>query len=332
MKIHQKFLLRYFFMLNLACLFGILTGCNNVRNSSESPPLKIAWSLYPGYSPFAIAIEQDLFSKHGVSVNPILYTVSADQLPDFEAGKIDGGFFAFADALTIDSRLRGEAKLVLVADNSDGADLVVAAADIRTLQDLKGKKIGTGIGSFRELLVRQMLEINGMTVEDVDLINIGPDEVPAAIPDKIQAGQTWDPFTFEAIAKGAHVIFTSHETPGLIPDVLVFHTYVLQQRPEEVRGVIAAWFEALTYWEANPADGNALIAKATGKDPTGVSTEGINLFTLEENQRAFTDSTDPISLYFSGKINADFMLSTGVLNSAPDLRRFLDPSFLPASP
>ena len=99
-----------------------------------------------------------------MAVEPVFYDVSAKQLPDFEAAKLDGGFFAFADALTIDARTPDSARLVLVADNSSGADVIVAASSITDVADLRGKKHWYRIGSFRELLVRQMLAAHGLGV------------------------------------------------------------------------------------------------------------------------------------------------------------------------
>ncbi len=48
----------------------------------------------------------------------------------------------------------------------------------------------------------------------------------------------------------------------------------------------------------------------------------------EQNIQAFTDKNASVSLHKSGKVNIDFMLTTGVLNNRPDLEQFLDPSFL----
>lgn len=290
--------------------------------------MNLAWSLYPGYSPFVIAFEKGMISKHGGKVKPLLYKVSARQMPDFESGLLDGGFFSFADALALAARAPGESRLVLVADNSDGADLIVAAPQIKSVADLKGKRIGTGIGSFRELLVRKMLQQHGLNVNDVTLVNMGPDEVPDALPDSIQAGQTWDPFSTRSLARGAHIIFTSAETPGLIPDVLLFRSSIVKQRPGDVRAVVDAWFEALRFWQENPAQGNAIIARATGRKPGSISTDGIKLLDREQNIQAFTDNNAAISLHQSGQVNVDFMLTTGVLNNTPDLEQFLDSSFL----
>jgi len=78
----------------------------------------------------------------------------------------------------------------------------------------------------------------------------------------------------------------------------------------------------------NPTEGNELIAKATGLKVSEISTEGVKLLNLEDNLRAFTVSTDTTSLYGSGQINSDFLVTAGIVNSVPDIKRVLDSSFL----
>jgi NitT/TauT family transport system substrate-binding protein len=326
---------RYFMKTGKASCFSLVvllallvTACVSAAATPERPPLKVAWSLWPGYYPMAIAIEQGLFAKHGAAIEPVFYTNYATQLPDFQAGKVDGIFFTLGDALLVDGGSPDSLRVVLVTDNSAGADVIVATADIATAADVRGKSIGANLGSFGELLVNNMLQANGLTPGDVTLVNIGPEGVPGAMPDTIQAGHTWEPFTSEARAKDYHVIFSSTETPGLIPDVVAFRTSVIQERPEDVRAFIAAWFEALAYWQANPTEGNAIIAKHTGLKPEEVSAEGVKLFNLADNTQAFARGTDTISLYGSGQVNIEFLISTGGLTTAPEIERLLDPSFL----
>jgi NitT/TauT family transport system substrate-binding protein len=103
---------------------------------------------------------------------------------------------------------------------------------------------------------------------------------------------------------------------------------VIQQRPEDIRAFIAAWFEAVAYWQENPMEGNAIIAKTLDLKTEEISTEGLKLLNLEDNLHAFAPGPDTTSLYVSGQVNADFLISSGGLSTAPDMERLLDPSFL----
>lgn len=309
-------------------LLLLVTACTGVVASPvEHPPLKISWNYWPGSYPLVIAQELGLFEKHGVKVEPILVEYES-HAPDFIAKKTDGVLFTLADALAIDAREPDSARIVLVYDESAGADVVVATADIANIADLKNKRIGASSGSFGELLVQTMLQAGNLTPDQVTLVDLGPEAVPDSMPALAQAGFTFEPHLSQAIAQGHHIIFSSAEAPGLISDVVIFRTEVVQQRPEDVRAFVTAWFEAVDYWQAHPAEGNALIAKTLNLPVEEISLQGLKLLTREDNQRAFERNTDPTSLYTSAQINADFLISSGTLNNAPDLKRLLDPSFL----
>jgi NitT/TauT family transport system substrate-binding protein len=294
----------------------------------ERPPLKVGWHTWPGYFPIVIAADLDLFAKHGVAVEPILYESALFSHPDLQAGKIDGATGTLTDALLMDGRLPNNVRVVLVTDHSDGGDVVVATAEVATVADLRGKRIGARLGSFSELFVRTMLQMNHLTQADVTLLKVEPQDVPTAMPDVIQAGHTWEPGISQALTKGHHIIFSSSDTPGLIPDLVIFRTQVVETRPNEVRAFIAAWLEAVDYWQANPTQGNSVIAKVAGKEPGDISSEGLKLFNLQDNLKAFAPGPDTTSLYTSSEINRAFLINSGGLTSAPALERLLDASFI----
>lgn len=307
-------------------LLFLATACGGVVAQAPEPePLKISWTYWPGDYPVAIAHELGLFEKHGVKVEPIFYDNISGVVPDLTVGKIDAATLVISDALGMGN----EVKVVLIRDNSAGADQVVATSDIKSIADLKGKSVGAELGSFAELMLQEMLRANGLNTSDVTWVDITPEGVPDALPNTIQAGHVWEPHTSTAVAKGNHVIFTSADTPGLIADVLGIRTAFVEERPEDVRAFIEAWFEAVQYWQENPKIANEIIAKHTGLNAADISTEGIKLFSLEDNLRAFNQVDDPSSLRRNAELNLEFLISTGRLTDAPDLDKLLDPAFLP---
>ena len=308
-----------------------LAACR--QDKPEAPvrlPLKVGWHTWPGYFPFAIATDLKLFSKHGVAVEPILYESASFSHPDLQAGKIDGATGTLADALLMDGRLPDSVRVVLVADYSAGGDVVVATDEIATVADLRGKRVGARLGSFSELFVLTMLRMNHLTKSDVTILKMEPKDVPTAMPDVIQAGHTWEPGISQALDKGHHIIFSSSDTPGLIPDLVIFRTQVVETRPDDVRAFIAAWLEAVDYWQTNPIKANASIAKVTGIELDHISAAGLKLFNLQDNLKAFAPGTDTTSLYRSSEINRAFLINSGGLTSAPVVERLLDASFVNA--
>jgi NitT/TauT family transport system substrate-binding protein len=315
------------------CWLSILlvTACNgttSVTSKPEHPPLQIAASVWAGYFPMAIAQEKGFFAANGVTVKPLYSKNFLAHQSKFLAGEYDGLAIALGSIMSIIDK-NPNLQVVMVADYSNGADVVVANSDIKSVPELKGKRLGLKLGNFGELFVVKMLETNGLTTDDVMLVNVDPEQIPARLRSgEIQAGQTWDPYKTQAVKAGAKVLFSSEQTPSLIPDVLMFRSDTIRDRPNEVKAFIKSWFQAQEYWKANPEESKALIAKTLDIKPTEVSTDGIQLSGLQENLKAFTPGTTEQSLYHTAKLYADFYIRRGGLSAAPDIRKLINPSFV----
>src|SRR6476469_9252101 len=244
-------------------LFSIMliVACNStqrVTNRTEQPPLQIAYNMWPGYFPMEIAEEKGFFAAQGVKVEPVYSENYLKYVSDFSAGKYDGFAATLGGIMSIIGK-NPNIHIVLETDQSAGADTVVAQPDIKSVADLKGKRLGVKLGDYGELFVVKMLESNGLTNDNVALVNIEGEAIPAHIKSgDIQAGQTWDPYTSEAVKAGARLLFTSKQTPGLIPAGIIFRSTVLRDRPQDVQAFVRAWFQARDYWKTRPEESKAL--------------------------------------------------------------------------
>ncbi|NJM62872.1 MAG: ABC transporter substrate-binding protein [Oscillatoriales cyanobacterium RU_3_3] len=313
------------------CLFLslILAACNLIVPAQiEKTPLKITYNPWPGFLPLVIAKEKGFFTKQGVNVEIFYVEDTQLQMADLGAGKYDGATLALGSIVIISSK-NHDLRIIFASDESAGADAVVASPSIGKIQDLKGKALGTGIGGFGELFAVKMLETANLTSEDVTLVNMDGEQVPARLKKgDIQAGQTWEPYVSQAAKSGARVLFSSDRTPGLIPDVVAFQSSVLRDRPDDIKAFVRAWFQAAEYWKTHPAEGNAIIAKLLNVKADTISLEGIKLFSLSDNVKAFTPGNDTTSLYYTARLYADFFVRSGGVTRPPDIDKLLDPSFL----
>lgn len=301
-----------------------LTAC---AGATPRPPLTVSWTVWPGYYPLAIAQHQGLFAKHGISVKIDVYDAYTTAYTDYASGKLDGSEMVLGDLLLLLNKR--DSRAVMLTDSSEGGDQVIATNAIHTVADLKGKRIGVHLGTFGELFVRKMLAANGLALSDVTLVNINPEDIPAAFPNKIDAGHSFEPFTSQAVAKGGHVVFTSAETPGLIPNVFAFSDQVVQQRPDDIRAFVAAWFEAVDWMNAHHDEVPAAVAQVTGLKPDNIWMDGGDrVYTRAESRAAMKPGTDYASLYFTGEEYVKFLTVTGSLTRAPDLAKLIDPSFV----
>ena len=144
----------------------VLTGCSQVA-TAEKPPLKIAWSAWPGRYPVVLAEEWDIFEQRGLKVELLPYSLASDVVQEYAAGKADGALLTGYDVLPINARPGDSSPIILITDNALAADAVVATSGIRTPVDLKGKTIGVKFGSYAEVLINTMLKDIGLSASDV---------------------------------------------------------------------------------------------------------------------------------------------------------------------
>lgn len=306
-----------------------LSACGAQTTASPTPnqPLRFGYDLWPGYYPVLIAQSQGYFKEEGLTVEAIAPGATDVMLTDFNAGKYDAIAVALGDLISL-TQANPDLKIVFVTDESAGGDAVVAAPGT-TLSDLRGKRIGVNHGGFAELLVVKMLEEQGLTAQDVTLIDMDASELPARLAaGHIDAGHAWEPYVSEAVAGGGSVIFSSADTPGLIPDAVAFRGSVVRERPDDVRAFVNAWFKAVDYWKANPDQGTQQIAGQLNLKPEDISLQGIKLLGRPENNTLFQKGDSMTSLYHVTQLYIDFYSRIGALRTLPDVNTILDPSFI----
>ena len=318
----------WFVLVGLVIANCLLWGCQASTPLKVKPaPLKVAFTSFVGNYPGIIAQEKSLFKQQGVDVELIYGDFVQLQRADFSAGKYDGIIITLGDFMVM-SASNPNIQSVLVADETNGADVVVAQPDIKTVADLKGKKIGSNLGGFSEVFVTEMLKQYNLTTDDVSLVKFDALEIPEGLAsNEIQAGHTWEPFLSEAIKKGARPLFTSKQTPGLIIDLVAFRNEVIRDRPESIRGFVKGWLQAVNFWENNLQAGNEIIAKKLNIPLETISLDGINLTDLQENQQ-FLKADSPNSIYDTAKIYADFFIRSGNITRIPNIKSLFNSSFL----
>lgn len=311
-----------------SCVILLVVACT-FTPSSQPQPLKLSYSLWTGYFPVIIAQEKGFFQRHGVNVQLVFHEENVVENSQFIVGKTDIMLTALGNVFQFIPQ-NPNIRIIAALDQSNGADGIIAQPQVEAIADLKAKTMGVGLGTFGELFVNQMLQQNGLTPKEVTLINVSPEFVADALKsDRIQAGHTWEPMLSQLVAKGCRVLFTSAETPGLIPDVMIAHQSVLEQRPEEVKQIIQSWFEAVEYWQAHREEGNAIITKAFNLKPEEVSLKGVQLFNVNDSRRAFAKGNTTASLHYTGRLYVDFALQSGNISRPIDIEQVLDPSYLP---
>ncbi|TGA98304.1 aliphatic sulfonate ABC transporter substrate-binding protein [Sporolactobacillus shoreae] len=321
----------------MACFMVLaLTACGSSSSKgsgspSSSGPIKLAFSPLPTWYFWYLVQDKGFFKKHHVNVKLVYFPTYSDSISALNTGKVDGNSEALIDCISPLSK-GIPIKSVFATDYSAGGDGIVAKPGIKTVKDLKGKKVATEVGTIEHFFLLTVLKDNGMTEKDINLTNMTvQDSGNAFIANKLDAAALWEPFLSEAQTKGNGTkIASSKSYPGLIPDMFVMNSKVMQQRPEDVKNIAAAWFDAMNYYKAHPAESIKIVAKAAGITPAELKQglDGFHLLSPSANKQYYKKGNTFQSFYYSGEQNGKFLKSLGYIQKVPSFNDFLNSPYI----
>ncbi|MBX9847755.1 MAG: ABC transporter substrate-binding protein [Rhodocyclaceae bacterium] len=312
-------------LLPAALAFGVMTA-------HAAPPLKVGYSDWPGWTAWQIAIDKGWFKEAGVDVKFEWFDYSAS-MDAFAAGKLDAVGMTNGDALVTGS---GGAKsvILMITDYSNGNDMIVAKPGIKSIADLKGKKIAVEVGLVDHLLIVNALRKAGLKESDVKLVNAKTNELPQVFtaPD-IAAIGVWQPIAGEAMkaVPGSKPLYTSADEPGLIYDVIAASPSSAKSRKADWLKVLKVWDKVVAYIRdpKTSADAIKIMAARSGVTPTEYQTfvNGTHFLSLSEAQKLYVKGDGFGSLYGSTKYVDKFNVANKVYPKSENVDSYLDPSF-----
>ncbi|WP_169083686.1 ABC transporter substrate-binding protein [Paenibacillus sp. PL91] len=322
-------------MVMLIVAMAFMPACSGqtkeTSGGASDDPITIALSPWPGWYMWYLVEEKGFFEKHDVDVKLEFFPVYSDSLQAIAAGKVDANSQTLSDSLAPLSKGIG-LKAVLVNDNSHGGDAIVSKPDINSIKDLKGKTVATELGTVDHFLLLTALAENGMDEKDIKYVNMTVNDAgPAFISGNTDASVLWEPFQTTAVKEGkGKVLYSSKDTPGLIPDLLVFRDSVVKDRPEDVQKIVDAWFDALAWYEDNKEEAIKLLAEKAETTPEDfkLGLDSIKLFGVEDNVKAFEKRDEYTSLSYTGLKTADFLFKLDMVDKLDSVDELLDPQFV----
>ena len=167
--------------------FFLLTITCNVNASSQKLTLGLDWFINPDHAPLIIAKKRNFFRDLNLEVEMIEPADPNDPPKLVAAGKLDLAISYQPQLhIQVDQGLPvvRVGTLVSVPLNSL---VVLKDGPIKTISDLKGKKVGFSVGGFEEALLSGMLQKYNLNMSDVDLVNINFSLSPSLIAKKVDA-------------------------------------------------------------------------------------------------------------------------------------------------
>jgi NitT/TauT family transport system substrate-binding protein len=271
-------------LLAAAAILG-LASC-----MSYEPPLRIALIRWPPFEFLHLAQEKGYFAEEGVEVRLIEFVAVNDTQRAFEHDKIDGGTFSLFQVLQNRDQLSRKMQVPMVIDFSDGADLLMARPEVKDVRSLRGHRVGVGLGPLDIFFLTRALEVHGMTLQDISLVYVRTSDMAEALREgKVDAVTAYPPNSTEIENAGiARTIFTSSSIPGEIVDVLALDEAVIRKRPDDVAGVIRAFYRAVRFAQDHPEEAWQIMSareRVTPEEFRAALQTGITLVPLADQQK-----------------------------------------------
>jgi ABC-type nitrate/sulfonate/bicarbonate transport system substrate-binding protein len=187
-----------------------------------------------------------------------------------------------------------------IINESAGGD-AIWSRDVRTLNDLKGKRIAFEANGPSEYFVLDLLATVGLSPKDVQLLPQPNQDVAIGVFNNAGADVVagWEPKIFEAERSGGQLLASSQEFRSILGGI-VMSQQALTKKRTVVQLFHDAWFEAMALQENDFDKAAASIAAWGNNDYLGVQKEsaaddlrgllrGVAQASLADNVRSFTD-------------------------------------------
>ena len=176
----------------------------------------------------------------------------------------------------------------IVADFSRSSKEMLVAANrkqgVSSPADLKGKKVATKIGTSGHFFLNQWLALHGMTLDDVEVVNMGGPEMVTAVVRGDIAAFAWDWLSAIAAEKQAGDDIVVLDREG-IEDIwgyrLIFvaNNSLVQNSPEVVENAVKSLLEAEEIISGNRQQAIEYVAERTATSVED-TTKGMDLLDI----------------------------------------------------
>jgi NitT/TauT family transport system substrate-binding protein len=312
--------------------------------------LKVGINTWAGHAPGIVynggltPNANSFYKKNfGMDVEFVVLEDPAAKLTAFRSGQIDIMWDTvdnWAREASILAEQGQTAKSIIMQDWSRGGDGIVSLSTIKSIEDLKGKKIACTQFTPSHFLLLYLLSQSGLSPEDRNAVekNIvftqDASLAAAAFRSKnVDAAVTWEPDLSSAVsARGddAHVLVSTSAATNVIADTLVARQEVIDKYPETVRDFINGWFDGMAMMRDNPNPSNEIVAQALKLDAETVSgmLSGLKLTPYADNAQFY--GLTGAKAHYDTLFDTAFVIwrKKGLVNKAVSAKDWADARFV----
>jgi len=318
-------------------LVGLLAGCgqkstdNQQQTNNSGEKVVITMPTFSGYAPLILAKEKGFFEKHGVNVDLQIIEGLGERKQALAANQVQG----MATALDVNATLAAAdipMQVVWMFDDSYGGDGLLVKKEIKSLEDLKGKKVALEVGTTSHFFFLTLLKEANVDPSEITIVDMRSGDAGAAfVAGQVDGAVTWQPWLSKGVEEGnGTLLVTSKDTPGVVSDALNLRKDLIDAKPEVAQGIVNALAEAMQYWKDNKEEADQIIAKGLNLSVEDfVATVGDLKFYDAEANKEFLGTSEklgPIADMFNKAV--EFYYNEKIIDKKPEASQFVNPTFV----
>ena len=277
------------------------------------------------FVPLDVGIQEGIFKKYGVDVQPTAFTGDAKLQQAMASDSIDialgsGPALAFivkGSPIKGVAAMAGPPLLLAIVVRPDGA---------KSVAELKDKKISVSTaGGLTYWLVSETSRRQGWGPHGIDIQPMGAmapqlaalkrGDIDGIVMDMSNA------FALERIGEG-RILVRFNDLTDFIVHVIYATDKLIATRPDAIRGFLKGWFETIAFMRKNKAETVAIAKDVIDKDEAIVSRTYDEVMSMYSDDGRFKSS--------ALKVLAKSFVELNTLPAEPDMSKLYTEAFLPA--
>ncbi|MSO65993.1 MAG: ABC transporter substrate-binding protein [Alphaproteobacteria bacterium] len=262
--------------LTALCLAGVPDLPGGGGQAAAQTKVGFAGSVtWFGQVPIMVAIEKGFFKEQGIDVDFLTILNSSDRIAALTAGSVQ--FSNLGRLAVIAQMAQGNQSFYYLTnvDDSPGNEGCLGRPGIASFKDLKGKKVAANTSA--EITMHGLLRANGMTITDIQYLNLPPNEMAGALSKgDVDAACVWQPLLDgmkKAVPEGKLLgldtdtdTYQKYKSMGA-PDIVIISKKFVDEQPAVAQKLAAAMLKGADYTNSNPEDAAKAIAHYFKKTP-----------------------------------------------------------------
>ena len=262
------------------------------------------------------------FAPADLKIEIIVFDSPTDGKNAVVTKSVDFGTFGIAAAIL--GGAVGEPVVVVGALSNKGMGVISkAGSDIKTIKDLKGKRVGIWPGSTQEVFIMERLRMEGLSIKDVTAVRVPFGEMPAMLArGDLDAYVGAEPGPALSITSGAgQLVEYPYSTPmGGLNMIFGTHEDTVAKNPDLVRTMLKTHRQAVEFMMANKPLVTDMTVQKLGANRAAVDQA------LGANNVEYVWKLDA-TVQGQAKTYAQQMLELKQIRGLPKFDTFLNPTF-----